>query len=242
MANNVVQLDSKRRAVAVQAMREYHHLLKVDNGVLPRIDEFSELVPVEKCQAIVERIDAEHAPAGESRQTTEAVHSLVGGFPQSMQSADRMENPNIYLAHVVRVYSKYPAALHERVTNEILERFIFRPAVAEIREVFEEAVSRWTYAQIIAERHLREHERRRKEAEREALLADEHDTRDEFIEELRRRFGNAAVGFVENLEEGSGKPKARKVKTDDEVDLQSFGQDRDELDRKAAELLRGADG
>jgi|GEM_PF-2029687 len=234
--SNITKLPTHNSALAIQAMRDHRADLMAENGALPRVDENTKLVPLNACRAIVEKIDDEYQPAGEGEHTTNAVAFLLGGYPQSSKSAEGMENPKIYMAHVVRVFAKYPATLHTKATNEILDRHKFKPAIAEITQVFEELVGKWTYAQIIARKHIREHERRQKEAEREAVLAKDRKTRDEHITEMREKYGDASVGYAEKIQ-GKGGP--RKVKEEDAVDLQSFGHDRAELDRKAAELLSG---
>jgi hypothetical protein len=238
--SHIIKLPAPRNAMAVRAMREYKTDLSADNGVLPRIDENTRLVPLDACHAIVEKIEAEYQSAGEGKDTTNAVAFLLGGYPQSVKSADGMENPKIYMAHVVRIFAKYPATLHAKATDEILSQYKFKPAIAEITEVFEKLVGKWTYAQIIARKHIKEHERRKAEAERTTLIEAEAPTREEFSNEMSKKYGIAAVNMA-RAAQGEKSPKTTKPfdeKAENEADLKRFGEDRRRLDEQIAALQK----
>lgn len=238
MQTNLVVLDAQTRQVAIAAMREHQAELNPFQGYAEVVGPSTKLIPSEKCHAVIARIDADKVPAGDNLRTREMVDRVIGSFPFTKKSADGLENPDAYLAALVFVFSQHPVQFHRRVVAEIIQTCEFRPIPAEVNKMFERHLGKWTMAQIMAKKHLREHKRRAAFDEEKERIKAETESREDFINRMREKFGSEAVKFAQAAQ---GKPtKSREkpfsAKAEEEADLKQFEQDRQRLDQMAEQL------
>ncbi|WP_417790302.1 hypothetical protein [Terasakiella pusilla] len=237
MQNELVVLDHETRQVAIAAMHEHRSKFSPFRGYDEKIFPDTELVPVRECHAVIARIEADKVPAGDNLRTRETVDLVIGSFPFTKESAERLEDPDKYLAALTFIFAKYPVQFHQRVVEEIITSCEFRPIPAEVNKMFERHLARWTMAQVIAKRHLKEHERRQAEQARKATIEAESAGRAEFIQRMGEKFGSEALKMAQAAQGRTGsRVKPFSAQAEEEADLKRFQQDRQRLDRQAEQL------
>jgi len=165
---NLVVLDQKTRALANRAMVRHRTALQPVAGWNHKVVPGDTLIPADECRAVVAGISHDLEPAGDTERTASWIEVLTGSLPFTKESADGLENADMWLAAIRGIYAENPTNPHERAIIEILKRCEYRPKVFDVHKVFEEFRGAWMIAKHTAEKHLKEHERRQTEAERQA--------------------------------------------------------------------------
>lgn len=130
-----------------------------------RLTPHTKLAPIDDCRAVVAAYDGtKKATVAEAAET---VRVLVGSYPQRAGA----EDPQIYLSAMIAAFADYPEKSGQIAARDMVKKHRFAPSVAEAVEALEAARSASATLAARARWALAEHERREREARREAELA-----------------------------------------------------------------------
>jgi hypothetical protein len=130
-----------------------------------RLTANTSLAPIDDCRAVVAAYDgSKKATVAEAADT---VRVMVGSYPQRAGA----ETPEIYLSAMIAAFADYTDKTGQIAARDIVKKHRFAPSVAEAVEALEAARSASATLAARARWALTEHERREREARREAELA-----------------------------------------------------------------------
>lgn len=220
---NLVTLPAETKALAAATMRDYASDLQPLAGFNHRVSSVDKLVPVEGCQAVIQRIECDLKPAGDNPETGRQVTRLLASYPPSKWTESF--DTEFYRLSLIAIYAEHPASLHGRATTELLKRYSFYPDVAKVHAVFEELKGQWVLAKFQAQAHLREHQRRKAlPSPKKAEISPEQ-------KEAQAQRINAMIAKL------GGQTREKYSKAREEHKLQKeFDQDRHRLDQEVKQL------
>lgn len=179
-------ITKETRSIAIASMEKNRAALSFDTifNRLPIVDNTTALIPVDECHAIKQMVKHCKEPAGETLGAADTIRFMMGAFPQKDTT-----DTNVYLAHMVRVFSKYPESLHSKVAEEVADTMSWRPAPADLTKLFDAHLTRWVYADIIAGKHIKEHKKRDAEKRDDLTEAEIEANKKRFEDLIQKTFG-----------------------------------------------------
>ncbi len=169
------------------------------------VSEYTKLIPVGACHALIGELDAALAPAvyGQAK----ALARLVMG----RYTKRELNDPEIYVFELTRVFGEAPADLGREACDRLRIR-VFMPNAAEVKIVLDGLVSERANARAQAKRHLAEHARRRAAAAKPkpdvvtpkqaaAILEDSGVRKDLDDAEARAKAGQPVPGYAIRMRE-----------------------------------------
>lgn len=145
------------------------------------------LVPAEYCRQVL----AERPPAGCGIAAAERLgRALVGSYP-----AREVNDPRAYALAIASVFADYPEEIGSRAVSGLIRSLKFLPTAADVHEACEALMAPARTRRAMAQRMLREHERRAAEApvERKPVTPEQKATLDRELETLKRNLAMPAA-------------------------------------------------
>ena len=118
------------------------------------------------CQAVVDAWNSAGSKFATVEKAEELAGKLIGSYPQK-----NIPDANTYVDTIKLVFAGHPPMIGERALVRVLMQSRFHPTVAELCEALEAERKKSATVAARAAWALTEHERREREAKREAELA-----------------------------------------------------------------------
>lgn len=147
--------------ISVEGFKRAAQILDSEAPIGPR----TQLLPVEVCRRVVERIDVE-PPRCDRADATDFVAALLRCYPDF-----KAHDAKGYALALFDLFAAYPRSIGSRVVdpvNGLPSRLKFTPKIADVKEALEVEVKRRALIRANAVWHMREKERRDEERAAEA--------------------------------------------------------------------------
>lgn len=138
---------------------------RLDQMVGVAVDEWTRLLPVETCRAVIAELEMPR-PAAPREIALDHASLVVGSYPAHRHVGD----PDIYIRAIVSLFGEHPADIGREAVELLTRSSKFLPSRAEVNEALQAIVTKrravaYTAKRMLAETERREH-LRRVEAER----------------------------------------------------------------------------
>jgi len=143
-------------------------------GAMQPIAINDRLVPADTCQQALAAAQAEISGGTPKENAARAAKWIIDQYPK--MSKEPFHDEQTYKLGLVALLMEYPeTVVQEAAMREVPRRYSWMPSQGQIVTVLDDLMAARRMIIIGAKRQLAEHERRAKEAAREAEIARDHD-------------------------------------------------------------------
>ena len=129
------------------------------DGMAVKVDAWTKLVPRPQLALIVQELETALVPCQDPKAAVKMAKMLVDSYARQ-----NIGNPDVYVRAISSVFAEYPVDLGWKAVDHITRTLRWLPERADVVAVLNELRGKRRTMLRLANDHIREHERREKEA------------------------------------------------------------------------------